>query len=346
MGIRPALALLAACSCAEEAPDPHTGPPSEHMSDTTTRTECAAPPVPRPFTTIRGHSTAEDFDFDGEGFVGSVWGDDLVGRDGKGTLRIISPNVSPRATGTRVLSTGDWVVADADVGRLLRIDEATGAKVTIAGNLDIPNGVEVDGLDWVYVSDQEAGRVLQVHAYDETQVLVADGLTTPNGVVLSPDGLTLYIASWSGGVIYAVQRAGETLWSHPRPLYVHAGEAYYDGIAVDSCGHIYWTQYDQGQVWRMEADGSNRVLAAQLPSYWIPNLRWGNDRGSWANDRLYVADRERGRLFVLDVGLPGPTHLLSPVRQRRRPLTGAAPARRQVWPRSNESSGTQTKPAL
>lgn len=74
-----------------------------------------------------------------------------------------------------------------------------------------------------------------------------------------------------------------------------------DGINADECNNVYVTEFVTGYVYRIRPSGVVH-MAATLPSYWIPNMRWGNDVGGWDSQRLYVSDREQGRLFAIDVG--------------------------------------------
>ena len=86
-----------------------------------------------------------------------------------------------------------------------------------------------------------------------------------------------------------------------------------DGIGVDVCGNVYATEYTVGKVWRVSPAGEVELLA-ELPSFWIPNVKWGRDRGGFSSQVMYVADREEGRLFALSVGVPGATEFYGVVR--------------------------------
>jgi sugar lactone lactonase YvrE len=161
--------------------------------------------------------------------------------------------------------------------------------------MSYPNGVEVDANDWVYVAENSAARVRMVHAYTGEQHMVANGLVQPNGVILSPDQQTLYVGSFGGGIIYAVDRISTTEWAPHRVLYnPPGGDGGFDGINVDSCGNVYITEYIRGDVYRIAPDGSRARQIASLPSSWIPNMRWGVGVGGWDADILYVADRNQG----------------------------------------------------
>jgi sugar lactone lactonase YvrE len=74
-----------------------------------------------------------------------------------------------------------------------------------------------------------------------------------------------------------------------------------DGINADECNNVYVTEFVTGYVYRVRPSGVVH-LATNLPSYWIPNMRWGNDVDGWDSQLLYVSDREQGRLFAIDIG--------------------------------------------
>jgi sugar lactone lactonase YvrE len=78
-----------------------------------------------------------------------------------------------------------------------------------------------------------------------------------------------------------------------------------DGLNVDACGYVYVTEYVDGVVWRVGPDGKGLGKVANLPSSWIPNMHWGSGIGGWDPEVLYVADRDQGRLFAIQVGKPG-----------------------------------------
>jgi sugar lactone lactonase YvrE len=83
-----------------------------------------------------------------------------------------------------------------------------------------------------------------------------------------------------------------------------------DGMGVDACGNVYATEYVHGNVWRISPAGEIELLA-ELPSGWIPNVKWGRDLGGFSSQVMYVTDRDEGRLFALSVGVPGATEFYS-----------------------------------
>jgi sugar lactone lactonase YvrE len=79
-----------------------------------------------------------------------------------------------------------------------------------------------------------------------------------------------------------------------------------DGLGVDACGFVYAAEYQRGNVWRISPAGEIEKLA-DLPSGWIPNIKWGRGLGGFDKDVMFVADRDEGRLFGISVGVPGAT---------------------------------------
>lgn len=78
-----------------------------------------------------------------------------------------------------------------------------------------------------------------------------------------------------------------------------------DGINTDECGNLYVSEYIEGVVWRFDAEGAEAQKASQLRSSWIPNMHWGNGRGGWDTQTLYVMDRDRQGVFAVPVGIGG-----------------------------------------
>ncbi len=99
---------------------------------------------------------------------------------------------------------------------------------------------------------------------------------------------------------------GQCFFSICMPLGGPGGAGGVDGMGVDACGNVYATEYTSGNVWRISPAGEIELLVV-LPSSWIPNVKWGRDLGGFSSQVMYVADREKGRLFGVAVGVPGAT---------------------------------------
>ncbi len=86
-----------------------------------------------------------------------------------------------------------------------------------------------------------------------------------------------------------------------------------DGIAVDTCGYVWVTEYTLGYVWRFGPEGGEPELAVETETFWIPNMHWGNGIGGWDADTMYMQDRSTDELLVIPIGIPGAPEALVPV---------------------------------
>jgi sugar lactone lactonase YvrE len=196
---------------------------------------CLTPPsLPRDFTTLTGFSTAEDFDFDGDGYHVSINEQGhLFGENQAGDTKLISPGVADSPAGTRILPDGSWVICNVGAGSLVRVDAVSGAKQTLISGLAYPNGLEVDLDGFVYVAEQNAGRVRRVDPATGNYENIATGLDNPNGLAFSPDYNTLYVGSFGAGTVTAIARKpNKTEWEAPRE-HAYVGDAV--AQVIDPC---------------------------------------------------------------------------------------------------------------
>ncbi len=270
------------------------------------------PPVPVDYQTLNAFQTAEDFDLDGDGYLVTISNGNLVGKDMSGDQKLVAPGMTAwSSAGTRVLPNGNWVVADVGAGSLVLWDDANQIKRTALSGLSYPNGVEVDSDNYAFVAENSGSRVRWVDTLTGDNGIVATGLTQPNGVILSPDEQTMYVGSFGGGKIYAIDRLGLTDWADKRVLVDNpGGDGGFDGINVDVCGNIYFTEYIAGVVWRITPDGQQIDKVVDLPSSWIPNMRWGHGIGGWERDVMYVSGFSE--VFALRMEIDGKKHALLP----------------------------------
>lgn len=105
-------------------------------------------------------------------------------------LRTI-PNING-VQGAIELNDGTLLVAEATTGRLVRIDKAEPAGVTVlTEGLKGPVGLvrDLEGPEpGVYVTEVRSGRVTRVRLSDGEQRTVAKGLRAPEGIACHPDG--------------------------------------------------------------------------------------------------------------------------------------------------------------
>lgn len=296
------------------APTGDTAPPEPTADTGPFPPDCSQPPaVPASFGNGNGFGNAEDFDFDFDGRHVSVIGGNLQARSFAGQVELLAPNVGFDTACTRMLPDGRFVVCQVGAASLLMIDPVSGARQVIATGLAYPNGAEVDLDGYVYVAEQNGGRVQRIDPQTSEAITIANNLVSPNGVIFSPDYQRLYVGSFGGGQIYAIDRTGPDSFDPPFVFAQSPGpDGGFDGINVDACGNVYFTEFIQGRVHRLEAGTANYALVAELPSSWIPNMRWGNGMGGTRRDVLYVSDRDQGRLFGLEIGLEGKASFTPP----------------------------------
>ncbi|MBL8783978.1 MAG: hypothetical protein JNJ59_03665 [Deltaproteobacteria bacterium] len=206
--------------------------------DTTEPYDCAGdPPLPLPVETLTGFTGSEDFAFDAAGYVYSV---DAAGNllrelaDGLGNL--VVPNVSTFAAGIAFLPDGDLVIAAADLNALLRIGKNGSKRVILAG-LQYPNGLDIDPEGFIYVAEQDAGRVRRVDSETGTFEILADGLANPNGVSFGVGYRRLYVGSFGGGTITAIDKDASGLWGTPY-LWTHLPDIVPPPPPLDTCAGL------------------------------------------------------------------------------------------------------------
>lgn len=198
-------ALLTACGGGSD-PDPTTTP-APGTTDTGTWVpsyDCATdvPELPLEVTDrIGGFTGAEDFAIDDEGrYVATDDFGNLVRIEMNGDVEVWVPNLGSTA-GTAFLSDGTLVIAVVDSGEVVRVRK-NGSTQTLISGLSYPNGLTVSDDDVVYIADQNLGEILSWDG--ETRETLATGLFNPNGVTLSVDQQTLYVGSFGGATVHAI----------------------------------------------------------------------------------------------------------------------------------------------
>ncbi|NCG19134.1 MAG: hypothetical protein GWP91_08990 [Rhodobacterales bacterium] len=206
-----ALLMLLACQGPEDEPAVSTTntPPATTTVPQVPPVDCdALPSLPLSFERIRGFTTAEDFAIDIDGYYWATDNSGTVVRiPFEGGKEPISPGFGESA-GTVFDKDGFLIIADVLGGSLQRIDPDTGGKERILGGLAYPNGVTVDDDGWIYVAEQDAGQVRRVDPGSGADEVIATGFLNPNGLALSPDHKTLYVGSFGGGTVHAVDLTG------------------------------------------------------------------------------------------------------------------------------------------
>ena len=194
---------------------------SEHSCDD-------LPELPLDYDSSGGWSGAEDFTFDGEGYLVSVDNGSLTRRNRAGDEIVVRPGLGETA-GIQMLPNGTHVAyASVSGGAVNRISLEDGGSDTLLGGLSYPNGIDVGADGWVYIAEHSGGRVHRVNLESLESEVLATGMVAPNGIAFGPDEHTLYWGSFGNGSIYAADRDGDGF-----------GEPYLFGYTPDS--QTYWS---------------------------------------------------------------------------------------------------------
>lgn len=316
-------------ACAPEtgsAPDhtPDWRPPDATVSGTvntatgapttlTTSWDCAAPlPEPPGQAILLPIQTEEDIDFDLEGRLVYQSGDAVVGTDARGTTVPLAPGVTGDPSGLHGLSDGRIALVSEDDGALRIVDPATGSSTVVVSGLRLPNGIEVDSSDRIYVTT--ADQLLRFDP-DGDRLDTLGGwsaLNGGNGVVLSQDERRLVVAlvEDEGTRFLAFDREGKDGWTRARTLFVAPGT--YVGIDEDVCGNLVAVEAVGGDVVRFLEDGTAQLLGELPVGGWgYTAARFGPGHHGWERDHLYVT-RRGAAVYEFDLGIPGHRHPTTP----------------------------------
>ena len=216
--------LLVGCTGTGQLP-PSGGDDDDDTPEPTPDPCLAIAPLPVQWTHQDGFTGSEDFALDGQGRMVSVdGGGNLVAIDMEGTLSVLIPGLGEVA-GIDFLPDGDIAWNDVASGALLRANIATGSERMLLAGLEYPNGLDVDAEGFLYVAEQSGGRVRRVDSETGEFEVLAEGLYAPNGVSFGPDFSTLYVNSFGGGVVWAIDRDADGGFGEVREFATMPGAA-------------------------------------------------------------------------------------------------------------------------
>lgn len=278
-----------------------------------TSPDCAQiPPAPVAFEVLQGFTGAEDFAFDSVGnYIAIDENSNLVRITKAGVKSLWVPNIAGTTAGIVALPDDSVVFCDVDQGALKRVFPA-GNVMTLLGGLSYPNGLDVGPDGYLYVAENFGDLLRRVDPDTGASTDVVT-LSLPNGVAFSDTPNLAYVGSYELGHVYRVDQPTP---GQPGSVQIFAGSENFsgtakdgygiDGIGVDKCGNVYTAEYISGRVYRITPAG-DVTLIAELPSGWVPNIHWGRGVGGFEKNVMYVADRDQGRLFGVQVVIEGVT---------------------------------------
>lgn len=220
----------------------------------------------------------------------------------------------PAPLGIAALKGGDLVVcgkgegaigASDAPGVLWRITPG-GAKSLLVGpgasSFKLTNFVAVAPDGALAFSDSAGNKVYRASADGSGVALVTDAITYPNGMAFSPDGKTLYVASWNTKQLYSLARAADG--SYGAPTVAFEGIENVDGLAVESTGALWLVASGAGVV-RVGPDRASSVVAPGSSFNLPANGAFGV--GPFGERWLYVTNllaRHISRVYVDATGAP------------------------------------------
>lgn len=189
--------------------------------------------------------------------------------------------------------------------------DGTVSEVLSAGPGDAPLGltnfvaIAPDGS--LVFSDSMADRVFRADADGANVALITDAITYPNGLAFSPDGTTLYVASWDGRAVHALS-FDESTGAYGAPEVAIEGVANVDGVVTATGGELYLVTSTRGVL--RASPGSEAPPASVVPSAAVSlpaNGAFGD--AAFGEGTLYLtslASRSVHRIVTGDTGAPLP----------------------------------------
>ncbi len=285
---------------------------SSSSTPTPTTTNDAAPAAPtigdvETFAELEGGSEGIAFG-DGVLYVGAAGAIHRVQPDGKVERWVEIPGL----LGIAVRPDGDLIVCGKGEGELGKSDKPgvlwhvakDGTKRVLVGPsgdvaFEQPNFVAIAKDGTIVWSDSATDKVWRAAADGTGVALVTDAITYPNGLAFSPDGATLYVASWDGNKVHALSRNRD---GFDAPTVALDGVENVDGIAVAEDGDLYLIASGLGIV--RAAPGGATTVVAEGSRFKLPaNGAFGRD--AFGAEWLYVTNLiglEVSRVFVGEKG--------------------------------------------
>jgi sugar lactone lactonase YvrE len=279
-------------------------------------------PLPAATSVVVGSefSKAEGLAFNGEGEMFMVADTDVwrVGLDGT-PVRIadLEAPVGLAAIGERDILVADFGPLDRqadgenDDGLVVRVTPE-GEMTTVATGIPDPNFILVLPDGTFLVSDDFDEIIYRVDDQGTVSVFL-EGILAPNGMVLSLDGTTLFVAQTFSSIDPLV--LDNAVWSVPLatvdallvpgdPVLLARvdGSGANDGVALDAAGMLYVAANTDGNVWRIDpATGETELAASGI--FGVASLAFG--AGEWDAHTMYATQLFGGRLYAIELGLPG-----------------------------------------
>ena len=224
-------------------------------------------------------------------------------------------------------SAGNVYVADTDNNAIRKITPAgvvttfAGSATGLAGNTDGPGttalfdgpwGVATDSSDNVYVADYNNDTIRKITPAGVVSTLldnatgVAAVFAGPNDVAVDSAG-NVYVAAYGnstigkitpGGVVSTLAGTGTAGYTNGAGASAQFNEPW--GIAVDSAGNVYVTDYGNNAIRKIDTSGVVSTFAGSATG--LSGSADGTGTGASFNAPVYVATDSAGNVYVTDSG--------------------------------------------
>jgi gluconolactonase len=161
-----------------------------------------------------------------------------------------------------------------------------------------PNFVVVAKDDSIVWSDSGKNEVWSAKSDGSSPTKITDAIVYPNGMAFSPDGDTLYVASWSGKKVLSLARKSDG--TYDAPVTAVEGVENVDGISVAESGDLFLVCSGLGVV---KAAGGKTSVVAPGENFKL------SANGAFGEQWLYVTNligTSVSRVFVGVNGAPLP----------------------------------------
>jgi len=161
------------------------------------------------------------------------------------------------------IDEGILYVADIDFVRAFDLKSGENiANINLAHlGAQFLNDITLDDEGNLYVSDTATNTIYQIEparGYKVSVYLRSKALQGPNGVTIHSETKALLVASWSGGKILSIFEG------KVEEVPLTRGFRNLDGIDYDKEGNIYFSDYTQGTIYRLNKEGKVDKIADGL----------------------------------------------------------------------------------
>ncbi|WP_437670829.1 SMP-30/gluconolactonase/LRE family protein [Sorangium sp. So ce131] len=249
-------------------------------------------------------SGSEDFAFNGQGYIVAKQGSNLIRYASTGQTSNFA-YLPGNVLGLRYRADGTLVAARPNEGAVVQIS-TSGIVSDYVDGLAEPNGLSPDAEGNVWATERAGNRVIRLKP-DATVEVIASGapeVNRPNGIVFDPRRRVIFYTNTAAGEIRKIDVAAP---GEPPSLVTAVQGAALEGLALDSCGHLYAVDSGGARLYRVRLDAGGDAagepeLLASFPTG-VANAQFGSGPGFDAKT-LYVGGAQ-GAIYAVRAGING-----------------------------------------